>query len=90
MKRMGFKGKGLGKHEQGIRNPIETIGRPKYAGLGYDVGSGNMNKSSRELVEGINIVQCSHCKRKGHINDIFWDIDPCNIYGLKSHSDKTR
>lgn len=23
MKRMGYKGKGLGKHEQGMRNPID-------------------------------------------------------------------
>ena len=42
MERMGFKGKGLGKDEQGLRNPIETIVRPKYAGLGYDAGSGKL------------------------------------------------
>ena len=61
MERMRFKGKGLGKHEQGIKNPTETTIRPKYAGLGYDAGSGKVNKGSRE---GIKIVQCSHCKRR--------------------------
>ena len=69
MERMGFKGKDLGKHEQGLKNPIETTIRRKYAGLGYDACSGKINKGSRESVEGINIVQCSHCKRKGHIMD---------------------
>ena len=39
MERMGFKGKGLGKHEQGLKNPIETTIRPKYASLGYDANS---------------------------------------------------
>ena len=44
MERMGFKGKGLGKDEQRLRNLIETIVKPKYVGLGYDAGSGKMNK----------------------------------------------
>jgi hypothetical protein len=85
MKRMGFKGKGLGKHEQGIRNPIETTGRPKYAGLGYEAGNGKMNKSSSDS----NIVQCSHCKRKGHTKERCWDLNPCTICGLKNHCNKT-
>ena len=62
---MGFKGKGLGKDEQGLRNQIETTVRPKYVGLGYDASNGKMNKQSRELIEGIKIVQWSHCKGKG-------------------------
>ena len=59
MKRMGFKGKGLGKHEQGIRNPIKPIARPKYEGLGYATDNGKMNKGSRESIESIKIVQYS-------------------------------
>ena len=87
MKRMGFKGKGLGKHEQGIINPIEITSRPKYAGLGYEAGSEKVSKGSRKC---INIVQCSYCNRKGHTKEKCWDLNPCNICGLKSHSEKMR
>lgn len=86
MEIMGFKGKGLGKDEQGLRNPIETIVRPKYVGLGYDVGNGKINKGSRKSIESIKIVQYSHCNRKG--KDKCWDIHPYNICGLKNHCDK--
>ena len=58
MERMGFKGKGLGKHEQGIRSPIKPTIRPKYEGLGYATENGKMNKGSRESNESIKIVQC--------------------------------
>ena len=89
MERMGFKGKGLGKDEEGLMNLIETIVRPKYVGLGYDAGSGKMNKGSRRSIESIKTVKCSHCNRKGHTNDRCWDIHPCNICVLKNHRDKT-
>ena len=43
--RMGFKGRGLGKNEQRLRNPIESTVMPKYEGLVYGAGSGNINLS---------------------------------------------
>jgi hypothetical protein len=32
---MGYEGKRLGSKGQGIINPIEVVGRPRYLGLGY-------------------------------------------------------
>jgi len=35
MSKMGYEGKGLGRHAQGIFEPIIIEERPKYLGLGY-------------------------------------------------------
>lgn len=85
MKRMGFKCKGPGKGEWELRNLIETIVRPKYENLGYDIGSGKMNKGSKESIESIKIVQCSHCNKKGHTKDRCLDLISCSICGLRNH-----
>ena len=35
MSKMGYEGKGLGKHAHGIIEPIMVEEMPKYSGLGY-------------------------------------------------------
>ena len=88
MNKMGYKGKGLGKHEQGIIEPILPTIRPKYEGLGYITDKKNDVVGSSKFVQSKQSMQCSNCNRKGHMKDKCWDLHPCNICGLKSHSEK--
>ena len=89
MKQMGYKGKGLGKYEQGNIEPILPTMKPKYEGLGYATDERNDVIGSRKISQSKKYMQCSSCDRKGHTKDKCWDLHPCNICGLKSHSDKT-
>jgi hypothetical protein len=55
---MGYEGKGLGKHAQGIVEPIVVEERPEYYGLGYERMNGENSKveETREKVPRINFV----------------------------------
>ena len=47
MSKMGYEGKGLGRHAQGIVEPIRIEERPKHLGLGY----GQSYKATMKAIE---------------------------------------
>ena len=47
--KMGYEGKGLEKHAQGIIEPIVVEERPKYLGLGYGKHDGESSKPMRHM-----------------------------------------
>ena len=49
MMKRGYEGKGLGKHAQGIVEPIMVEERPKYLGLGYGKFYGESSKAMKAL-----------------------------------------
>ena len=49
MMKMGYEGKGLGKHAQGVVELIMVEERPKYLGLGYGKFYGESSKSRQHL-----------------------------------------
>lgn len=58
---MGYEGKGLGKHAQGIIEPIVVEERLRYVGLGYGKHDGEFSKA-KEAHEGVligNFITCS-------------------------------
>jgi hypothetical protein len=59
--KMGYEGKGFGKHAQDIVEPIVVEERPKYCGLGYECQDGENSKveETREKVPMINFVSSS-------------------------------
>ena len=58
---MGYEGKGLGKHAQGIFEPIVVKERPMYLGLGYGQHDGEFSKA-KQAHEGVprrTFITCS-------------------------------
>ena len=44
--------------------------------------------SSKKFNQSKKYIQCSNGNRKGHVEVKCWYLHPCNICGLKSHSEK--
>jgi hypothetical protein len=59
--KMGYEGKDLGKHAQGIVESIVVEERPKFCGLGYGQRDGENSKveETREKFPSINVVSSS-------------------------------
>ena len=51
MSMMGYEGKGLGKHAQGIVEPRMVEERPKYLGLVYGQSYGEISKAAMKAIE---------------------------------------
>jgi hypothetical protein len=94
MQKIGFQGSGLGKE------PIKPIWRSKFESLGFGEREGPSIACNRSDVSsstaGLNkscsskeCISCSHCNRDGHIEDKCLDLHPCNMCGLKSHSEES-
>ena len=74
MEKMGYKGKGLGKHDQGIIEPILPTMREKYEGRGYATNERNDVMSSNKFVQSKKYMQCSNCNRKGNMEEKCYSI----------------
>jgi hypothetical protein len=61
MLKMGYEGKGLGKHAQGIVEPIVVEEIPRFCGLGYERKYGAYSKveETRGKVPSITFVSSS-------------------------------
>jgi len=68
MSKMGYEGKGLGRHAQGIVEPIIIEERPKYLGLGYGQAYGESSKAAMKAIKTtprrsciVDLQECEGC-----------------------------